>query len=88
MHFHIDQLNARSLATVLVVSLVWHSGERLVGFFNDHQKSVSLGYYDTRGDSLGYGYTAPPNYFDTYTPRDNGGYIDLRGNKTNSPSAR
>jgi hypothetical protein len=32
MHFHIDQLTVRNLATVFVVSLVWHSGDKLVGF--------------------------------------------------------
>jgi hypothetical protein len=31
MHFHIDHLTIRSLVTVFVVSLVWHSGDKLVG---------------------------------------------------------
>jgi hypothetical protein len=32
MRFHIDKLTARSLLTVFVVSLVWHSGDKLVEF--------------------------------------------------------
>jgi hypothetical protein len=37
MHFHIDALNLRSLATVFIVSIVWHAGDRLVALFAPHQ---------------------------------------------------
>ncbi len=37
MHLHIDHLGLRNLATVFVVSLVWHSGDRLVALFATHQ---------------------------------------------------
>lgn len=36
MHVHIDHLTIRNLTTVLVVSLVWHGGDRLVGLVAPH----------------------------------------------------
>lgn len=39
MHFHIDHLSVRNLAIVFVVSLVWHSGDKLVGFLAPEPKT-------------------------------------------------
>jgi hypothetical protein len=40
MHFHVDALSLRSLVTIFIVSIVWHSGDRLVALFGPHHASA------------------------------------------------
>jgi hypothetical protein len=42
MQFNVEKLSLWSLTTVFVVSLVWHSGDRVVNFFAPHTSTHSV----------------------------------------------